>query len=136
MENQENSPFQYTYSAKEQAEIKRIREKYLPREENTQDKMAQLRKLDKGVEKKATAVSLIFGVTGALVLGTGMSLILTDLGIVLGMSAVIFWLLGILLGLCGLGLAGLAYPAYRRITRRERERLAPKILQLTEELLK
>ena len=136
MENRENSSFQYTYSAKEQAEIKKIREKYLPREENTQDKMAQLRMLDEGVEKKATAVSLIFGVTGALVLGCGMSLILTDLGSALGMGVVICWLLGILLGLGGLGLAGLAYPAYRRITRRERERLAPQVLQLTDDLLK
>ena len=49
--NQTNKTFQYTYSAKEQEELKRIRSKYLTKEE---DKMAQLRRMDEGVNRKAT----------------------------------------------------------------------------------
>ena len=66
--NNENNGFQYTYSAKEQAELKRIREKYTPPTE-TEDKMERLRRLDASVTQKAQIVALIFGVIGALILG-------------------------------------------------------------------
>ena len=62
MENNKDG-FNYTYSAKEQEEIKAIREKYFPAEES-EDKMAQLRRLDRSVTQKATVVSLIFGTIG------------------------------------------------------------------------
>lgn len=41
--------FQYTYSAKQQEEIEAIRKKYLPPQE---DKMEQLRRLDKSATKR------------------------------------------------------------------------------------
>ena len=69
--NNENKEFSYTYSAKEQAELKRIREKYTPPTE-TEDKMERLRRLDAGVTQKAQVLSLVFGVVGALILGLGM----------------------------------------------------------------
>ena len=69
--------FQYTYSAKEQNEINDIRKKYLPKEE---DKMAQLRRLDASVYRKGTVVSLVIGIIGALIMGAGMSLVMTDIG--------------------------------------------------------
>ena len=61
--------FNYTYSAKQQREIAKIREKYLPREEN---KLDALRRLDKKASRKGTVVSLILGVIGCLVMGVGM----------------------------------------------------------------
>lgn len=67
MENKET--FHYTYSAKEQEEIKAIREKYVAPAQ-IEDKMTQLRRLDATVTQKATSVSLVFGVIGALILGT------------------------------------------------------------------
>ena len=72
MSNNDNSAFSYTYSAREQEEIKKIRDKYAPRGE---DKMEKLRRLDAGVGGVAQAVSLVFGVIGTLILGFGMSLI-------------------------------------------------------------
>ena len=60
MDNQENS-FEYTYSAPQQEEIKRIRQKYLPKEE---DKMEQLRRLDQSAAQKGTAAALIAGILG------------------------------------------------------------------------
>lgn len=59
MENKET--FNYSYSAKEQEEIKAIRKKYTVQEQ-TEDKMAQLRRLDAAVTQKATTVSLVFGI--------------------------------------------------------------------------
>lgn len=122
--------FSYTYSAKEQAEVERIRKKYLPKEE---DKMAQLRKLDRIPAQKAQTWALSMGILGALVMGLGMSLCMTDLGSALGESAMI---IGIVIGIVGMVPVALAYPVYNRILRRERERIAPEILRLTEELLK
>ena len=59
--NNENKGFQYTYSAREQAELKRIREKYAPPSE-VEDKMKRLRRLDASVTQKAQVVSLMFGI--------------------------------------------------------------------------
>ena len=62
--------FQYTYSAAQQEEIKKIREKYIPREEN---KLEQLRRLDRAAGKKGTAFSLTAGIAGCLLFGLGMA---------------------------------------------------------------
>ena len=75
MENREET-FRYTYSAKEQSEVEAIRKKYLPPEEN---KMEQLRKLDRSATGKAQAWAIALGVIGTLILGTGMSLCKTEL---------------------------------------------------------
>ncbi|MCI5874498.1 MAG: hypothetical protein PUJ55_12420 [Clostridiales bacterium] len=117
--------FEYTYSAKQQAEIAQIRKKYLPKEE---DKMELLRKLDRDATKPGTICSIAVGVVGCLVFG-------------FGMSCVMVWsdslmILGIVAGLIGMVLVGLAYPLYVKITKKQREKLAPQILALTEELSK
>lgn len=130
---QSEEAFQFTYSAKEQEEIKNIRKKYLVQEE---DKMEQLRKLDRSVGQKATVISLVFGIVGALVLGTGMSLAMTDLGAVFGMSQMVALVVGIIIGLCGMIPVGLAYPVYNKVLKKERERVAPEILRLSDELMK
>lgn len=132
MDNREET-FQYTYSAKEQAEVESIRKKYLPKEE---DKMEQLRRLDHIPNRKAQAVSLCIGVIGALILGIGMSLAMSDLGSVLGLAENSAMLVGIPVGTVGLVLVALAYPAFNRIVKKERARIAPEILRLTEELMK
>lgn len=127
---EKNETFNYTYSAKQQEEIKNIRKKYLAPEE---DKMAQLRKLDQRATQKAQAWAIALGVVGALILGTGMSLAMTELSGFLGGTAMF---IGIPVGLVGIVLAVLAYPVYNRILKKERQRIAPEILRLTEELMK
>ena len=125
----DNHSFEYTYCAERQQEIEAIRKKYLPKEE---DKMEKLRRLHYSATQKAQAASIAIGVLGALILGTGMSLCMTDLGAVLGHMAMV---IGILVGVLGLVLVALAYPLYNRVLRRERQRIAPEILRLSEELL-
>ena len=127
------SGFQYTYSASEQQELKRIREKYTDKEE---DKMERLRRLDSSVTQKATALALVFGVLGTLVLGMGMSLAMSDFGQMLGLSGETAMLSGVALGVVGAILLSLAYPIYHWEIKRLRKKIAPQMIQLTDELLK
>ena len=125
--------FKFTYSAKEQEELRKIRQKYVPKEV---DRMEQLRKLDAGVTRKAVVISLVAGIIGALVLGFGMSLIMTDVGETLGLYGKIQAVLGVVIGMIGVVLVSVAYPIYNRIARKERERIAPEIIRLIDELMK
>ena len=127
MENKEG--FSFTYSAQQQKEVEEIRKKYLPKEE---DKMEQLRKLHAMPTQKAQAASLAVGVVGALIMGTGMSIAMTEIGAALGSLAMV---IGILVGIVGMVLVALAYPLYNRVLKKQREKIAPEILRLTEELL-
>ena len=128
MEHKEE--FRFTYSAQQQKEVEAIRKTYLPQEP---DKMEQLRKLHGIPTKKAQAASLTLGITGALIMGTGMSLCMTELRGLLGGTAM--WI-GIPVGIAGMALAALAYPLYRRVLKKQREKIAPEILRLSDELLK
>lgn len=128
MENNEN--FSFTYSAAQQKEIENIRKNYLPKEE---DKMEQLRKLHAYPTQKARMASIAIGVIGALVMGTGMSLAMTEIGAVLGNFAMV---LGIAVGMVGMVLVALAYPIYNRVLKKQRKKIAPTILRLSDELLK
>ena len=127
---EKNGTFSYTYSAKQQEEIKNIRKKYAAPED---DKMEQLRKLDRRATQKAQIRAIMLGVVGALILGVGMSLAMTDLAGFLGGTAMF---VGIPVGLIGIVLVSLAYPAYNRALKREQQRIAPEILRLTDELIK
>ena len=122
MDNKES--FSYTYSTRDREEIQRIREKYAPKEE---DKMTQLRRLDESVTRKGTVLSLIVGIIGTLVMGFGMSccMVWTDLLVT-----------GIITGVIGIAAVACAYPLYNYVTKKEREKIAPEIIRLTDELMK
>ena len=126
----ENQSFEYTYSAQQQKEIESIRNKYLPKEA---DKMEQLRKLHAIPTQKAQACSIALGIIGALIMGTGMSLCMTELSGFLGGTAMF---IGIPVGIVGMVLVALAYPLYNRVLKKQREKIAPEILRLSDELLK
>ena len=121
---QNKQSFSYTYSAKQQEEIKRIREKYAPKEP---DKLEQLRRLDESVTRKGTVLSLVVGIIGALILGVGMCccLVWTE-----------WFVPGIIVGIVGLAVVSVAYPLYNYVTKKEREKIAPEIIRLTDELMK
>ena len=126
MDLNNNESFSYSYSAREQEEIRRIREKYTaPQERET--KMERLRRLDSGVTQKAAMWSLVTGIISALIMGTGMSMCMVFMGI--------WFIPGIIIGCVGLVGVVMAYPVYLRITEKERARVAPEILALTEELM-
>ncbi len=121
-----NGSFSYTYSAREQEEIKRIRAKYAPPSEE-ESSLEQLRRLDASATKGATAAALLIGIGGVLLLGVGMCCTMIP-----GWEA--FFIPGVAVGLIGiLGMIA-AYPVYTRMVRAKRARLAPEILRMTEEL--
>lgn len=125
MENNEKKSFQYTYSSKEQEEIKNIRQKYEPPAES---KIERLRKLDKSVQKKASTAAISVGVTGTLIFGCGMSCITV-------MDGVAF-VAGITIGIIGIAILSLAYPIYGITLKKERKRIASEVIKLADELIK
>ena len=120
--------FTYTYSAKEQEEIKKIRDKYAPptKEETT---MEQLRRLDESATKGATVVSLVVGIISALLLGVGMCCTMVP-----GWAQ--YFIPGIAVGVVGIVGVIAAYPIYNHMVKRKREKLAPEIMRLSDELMK
>ena len=126
MDQQNNDSFSYSYSAREQEEVRRIREKYTAPEER-ETKMERLRRLDDSVTRKATMWSLVLGILSSLVMGTGMSMCMVFMG---------DWFIpGIIIGCVGLVGVVLAYPVYLRVLEKEKEKAAPEILALSEELM-
>ena len=123
MEN--NQVFTYRYSAAQNREVERIREKYLPREES---RLELLRKLDRRVQSAGMIEGLTVGVVGCLIFGIGMCF---GLGVFGGGN----WL-AILFGALGTAVMLPAYPLYRRIARKTREALTPEILRLSEEIMR
>lgn len=118
--------FTYTYSASRQEEVRRIREKYAPSTQE-EDKLERLRRLDRTATKPGTAAALIVGTAGTLTMGFGMcctmvwSETLFIPGIVIGIVGII--------GICA------AYPLYLHMTKKRRNKLAPEIMRLADELL-
>ena len=119
--------FNYTYSASQQQEIKRIREKYSPPTQE-EDKMERLRKLDASVTKPGTIVSLIVGIISTLIMGVGMccTMVWSDT----------LFIPGIFIGIIGIIGVIMAYPIYDGITKKCRKKLAPEIMRLSDELMK
>ena len=121
--NRQNGTFSYTYSAKQQEEVKRIRREYLPSEES---KLDRLRKLNEGTKRPGLVASLALGTVSSLIMGTGMccTMIWTN-----------FFALGIVVGIIGMAGIALAYPLYLSMAKRQRAKIAPEIIRLSNELL-
>lgn len=121
----DNNTFEFTYSAKQQEEVERIRSKYLPREKS---KMEQLRKLDKQAEKPGQIAAISAGSIGMLLLGIGMSCTLV------GNPQMSTFIIGIIVGILGIVVVGLAYPLYLKVTKKQREKIADQVIALTNEI--
>lgn len=126
--------FEFRYSANEHkkrnSEIERIRNQYLPKEEKKaenqpEDKLERLKKLDEKAKLPALAVSLGVGIGGTLILGWGMSMCL----------AMDMMVLGILIGVLGMIILGLAYPAHQYLLEKGKEKYREEIVELSRELL-
>lgn len=124
--NENSKTFNYTYSADQQEEIKNIRKKYASptHEEN---RMEHLRRLDESTTKPGTVVSWIVGILSTLLFGVGMCCTMVWEGLMIP---------GIIIGIVGMIGMISAYPLYVKITKKRREKLAPEIMRLTDELMK
>ncbi len=117
----------YSYSTQENKEIQKIRDKYIGQSERD-TKLERLRSLDASVHSKATALSVAVGIIGALILGAGMSCIMV-------WSDKMF-VTGIILGVIGIIITVIAYPVYKIKSEKMRQKIAPEILKITDELMK
>jgi len=121
----QNETFEFTYSAKQQAEVERIRNKYIPKQES---KMDQLVKLDKQAEVPGQIASIATGTVGLLLLGIGMCCTLV------WNSSMAVFVAGVIVGIIGMVIAGVAYPIYKKVTEKERAKIAEQVIALSNEL--
>ena len=120
----EKETFVYCYSAKQQEEIKTIRDKYLLPKEN--DKLTQMKKLDQSVTRKAAIISIIIGFIFTLIFGVGLCCVLEWDNFIVGIPVGVIGLIGM----------ALAYPVYQKLIRKLRSKVADEIIKLSDELLK
>lgn len=119
--------FVYNYSAPtedERREIEGIRKQYSG-EQVKKDSLSRLRELDKRVKNPPLILSIILGVVGVLVFGTGLTMILE--------WSLYVW--GILVMVVGIVPVSIAYPLRKKLVKRNKERYGDEILKLSGELL-
>lgn len=111
--------------------VEKIREKYLP-EEKTE--LECLQSLDKRVSRPANVFAWVFGSLSAIIMGAGMSLIMTDIGQTLGLSDTMTY--GIIVGVIGLIMCLCNYPIYKSILKSRRNKYSSEILSACEKIEK
>ena len=127
----ENNTYIYQYSAQKNKEIENIRKKYLPQEIS---KIERLRELDAKVKRPANVFAYVFGSISAIIMGCGMSLVMTDIADSIGLG-VDPMKAGIVIGVAGMILALLNYPMYKGILNSRKKKYGPRILELSEKIM-
>ena len=111
--------------------VQKIRSQYTEKEHTELD---ELKALDAKVKKPANVFGYVYGSIGAIVMGAGMSLVMTDIGDMLGMSQTM--LPGILVGIAGMAMALTTYPIYKKILTSRKKKYADKIMELSDRITK
>lgn len=111
----------------------KIRSEYVQTEHIQQDPLQALKALDAKVKRPANIFAYTYGSLGAIVMGAGMSLVMTDIGAVVGMSATL--VPGIAIGVAGMTMALTAYPIYKKILSGRKKKYASEILKLSDSIL-
>ena len=111
--------------------VQKIRSQYTEREHTELD---ALKALDAKAKKPAKVFGYTYGSIGTIVMGAGMSLVLTDIGAMLGMTDTL--LAGIVIGIVGLVMVLTTYPIYKRILNSRKKKYAGKIMELSDRIMK
>ena len=111
--------------------VEKIRSQYTEQEHTELD---ALKALDAKVKKPANEFGFTYGSIGAIVMGAGMSLVMTDIGAMLGMTKTM--VPGIVIGICGLVMVLTTYPIHKKILTARKKKYAGKILELSERVMK
>ncbi|MBQ8410413.1 MAG: dihydropteridine reductase [Ruminiclostridium sp.] len=112
--------------------VQKIRTQYMEKD-SSEKELDMLRELDAEVKCPANVFGYVFGSIGAIVMGAGMSLVMTDIGTVIGMENTM--VIGIVIGVIGMVMAIVNYPIYKKILASRREKYADRILQLSEKIM-
>jgi len=110
--------------------VQKIRTQYTEREHSQLD---ELKALDRKVKKPANVFAYVFGAISAVIMGAGMSLVMTDIGAQLGMTETM--VPGIVIGVVGLLLAILNYPIYKGILNARKKKYADRVIALSDRLM-
>lgn len=110
--------------------IQKIRTQYTEKEHS---KIDELKALDKKVTRPANIFGYTFGSIGAIVMGAGMSLVMTDIGSTVGIENPM--VPGIIIGVVGMIMAIINYPIYKGILTSRRKKFAAKIIALSEKIM-
>ena len=108
----------------------KIRAQYMEKEPSELD---ELRLLDAKVKKPANLFAYLFGSFSAIVMGAGMSLVMTDVGSYVGMENPM--IPGIVIGVIGMAMAIVNYPIYKSILNSRRSKYSAEILALSEKII-
>ena len=108
----------------------KIRAQYMEKQASELD---ELRKLDAKVKRPANVFAYLFGGVSAVIMGAGMSLVMTDIGSTIGIENAL--IPGIVIGVVGLAMAVLTYPMYKGILNSRRKKYSAEILELSEKIL-
>ena len=110
--------------------VQKIRSQYTEKESTELD---ALRELDAKVKRPANVFSYVFGSISAIIMGAGMSLVMTDIGATIGIADPM--IPGIAIGIVGMLIAIINYPIYKRIMSSRRKKYADKIVKLSDKIM-
>ena len=110
--------------------VEKIRTKYVEKKDSSLD---ELRKLDRKVKAPAEVFAYIFGSISALIMGAGMSLVMTDVANMLGLGDMT--IPGIAVGVVGMVLAIVNYPIYKGILNSRKKKYSEQVIALSNKIL-
>ena len=110
--------------------VQKIRTQYTEKENTGLD---ELKELDAKVKRPANVFAYIFGSISAIIMGGGMSLVMTDIADIVGITNPMLW--GIIIGLVGMLMAIVNYPIYKGILGSRRKKYADKIITLSDKIM-
>ena len=108
----------------------KIRTKYM---EKTPSELDTLRELDAKVKRPANVFAYIFGSISAIIMGAGMSLVMTDIGGIIGIGDPL--VPGIIIGVVGMIMALLNYPMHQGIMKSRKKKYASQIIALSDKIM-
>ena len=111
--------------------IQKIRTQYTEKEYS---KLDELKELERKVKRPANVFAYVFGIIASLVMGSGMSLVMTDISEKIGIGNPL--ICGIVIGIAGMFMAIINYPVYRRILSSRRRKYADKIIAVSDKIMK
>jgi len=111
--------------------VQKIRSQYTEKESTQLD---ALRELDTKVKRPANVFAYVFGSIGAMIMGAGMSLVMTDIAETVGIADPMVY--GIIVGIVGLFMAIINYPVYKGILSSRRKKYADRIIELSDKIMK
>lgn len=111
--------------------VQKIRTQYTEKETTGLD---ELKALDIKVKRPANVFAYIFGSISAIIMGSGMSLVMTTIGETLGIENTMLY--GIIIGIVGMFMAIINYPIYKGILSSRRKKYADKIIALSDKIIK